>query len=175
MTTPLRTHTGALRVLVLFLPICLALSMAACGPGRDSEGETSSGGSEESEPTSEMVGSRREVPTMPAARFAQPTTMIDPTRMAASQSTPEAEDGEPDVELGAQTYAQLCAECHGEDGEGVAGTGEALTDYGLDEAGLTDLLRSGGDSGDEHIFDESRISEEDIAALHAFLQSLGSP
>jgi mono/diheme cytochrome c family protein len=98
--------------------------------------------------------------------------MIDATKVAGSESTPEP--GEPDVEFGATTYARLCAECHGDEGEGVADKGQAVAAMDS-EAALEDLLRTGGGYGPEHLFGPDKISPDGIMALHAFMETLPAP
>lgn len=139
------------------------------------------------------------VPTMPAARFAMPTTMIGAsqnntgtvdageavtetaalTNTAAVTGAAEAGTPEPpaqtevDLTRGQTIYTNRnCAECHGEQGEGVTGQGSAVagTALALDE--FTDIMRTGRNIGPEHIYGPSAISPGGMAALHAWLQSL---
>ena len=144
----------------------VAFLVAACGG--------SSGAEDSAAPAAESATSgraRSAAPTMPAAQFAAPTSVVDATKVAETAATPDA--NEPDLELGASAYARLCAECHGDAGEGVVDKGSAVTGLALSEAEVTDLLRTGGGFGNEHIFGPSKISEDGIAGLTAFLATLG--
>lgn len=156
----------ALRLLTtLLIALLLTWLLSACGG--DSAAEDGATG--ESAP-----GARagREIPTMPAAQFAAPTTMIDPTKVAAAAGeTPEAAGA--DLATGESAYMRLCAECHGDDGTGIADTGSAVTGLNLDAEAMETLLRTGGGFGNEHIFGPSRISEDGIVALAAYMQTLG--
>jgi mono/diheme cytochrome c family protein len=107
---------------------------------------------------------------MPAASFGQPTTMIDPTKVAESESTPEPE--EVDVEFGGQVYSRLCSDCHGEALEGMSGKAEPIDAYELDTEALTNLLRTGGGFGNAHIFGLDKVSPEGIASLQAYLETI---
>ncbi len=167
-----RNRTEPVRpgILNTLLPLLLvALLASACGGG---------GGAPASEPaaadeaTAAPANAGRVVPTMPAARFAAPTTMIDATKVAESGATPEP--GEVDVEFGGQVYTRLCADCHGDALEGVSGKAEPIDAYTLDEDALADLLRTGGGFGPEHLFGLDKVSPEGIASLQAHLQSIGA-
>jgi quinohemoprotein ethanol dehydrogenase len=53
---------------------------------------------------------------------------LDPVEpAAAAASVGPAGDTEPDLQAGGETYASVCAACHGESGEGGAGGGPAFT------------------------------------------------
>jgi mono/diheme cytochrome c family protein len=159
----MRSHAGTrLEVVVLLLVLALLL-ISACGSGGAST-------TAEEPRAGEQAAGSRVVPTMPAARFAQPTTMIDPTRVAGITTTPEVE--EVDVEFGAQVYTRLCADCHGESLEGEGDKAAPIDLYELDEAALTNLLRTGGGYGREHLFGLDKVSPEGIKALHAYMQTL---
>jgi mono/diheme cytochrome c family protein len=152
---------GISSMFVLGLTI-LALVVASCSSG-------DGGAASNSEP-SEQMGEDRGVPTMPAASFGQPTTMIDPTKVAERDATPEPD--EVDAASGEQVYSRLCADCHGEALEGVSGSAEPIDEYESDVASLTDLLRTGGGFGPDHIFGLDKVSPQGIASLHAYLQAL---
>ncbi len=109
---------------------------------------------------------------MPALALAQPTTMIDLTRVA--QTTPAAAqaNAQPDVEAGGQIYARHCAECHGAAGEGVPDKGGAVAGLEMDEAALSTLLRTGGEYGPTHLFGIDKVSPDGIKALYAWMQTL---
>ncbi len=110
---------------------------------------------------------------MPAPRFAAPTTMIDATKVAQSKSdaTPEPEP-EPDLAFGEAAYIRLCVDCHGDDGTGVADKAETIVGVELDQAAFVDLMRAGGGYGNEHIFGPSKISDDGIVSLLAYVQTL---
>jgi mono/diheme cytochrome c family protein len=128
------------------------------------------------------------VPTMPSARFtavssqsvltatvavaanAGATTTVTTTVAGADNSTPVNQD----LERGARSYARNnCASCHGEQGEGVADKGAAITAMTLTLPEFDTLLRTGGGLGAEHIFGPSAISPGGMATLYAYVQSLG--
>ena len=154
--------------------VCLTLVAAGCGRNRDEEGSAGGAG----------LASSTAVPTMPAARFAMPTSMIDSaknstTTVAAGEAvtatvaagTPEA----PAVDLtrGQTIYTnRKCAECHGEQGEGVADKGKAVAGTALSLEEFTDVMRTGRDIGPDHIYGPNAISPGGMEALHAWLQSL---
>ena len=163
-----RTHPGMILFIVLILTVAL-LVIAACGGGGASAPAEEPSAGEETDSSQGQGG--KEVPTMPAANFAAPTTMIDATKVAAeADSTPEAE--EVDLEYGGQIYTRRCAECHGDALEGIAGEAVPIAAYELDEDGLTDLLRTGGGFGPEHLFGLDKVSPEGITALQAHMQTL---
>jgi mono/diheme cytochrome c family protein len=121
----------------------------------------------------------KDVPTMPAARFAMPTTMITvapgATLTATVAAATPAPAETPDLARGERLYASKgCAECHGDKGEGVAGKGSAVAGTPLDAQTFDDLMRTGGDGklGPDHLYGPSAISPSGMAALHAWLQSL---
>ncbi len=164
--------------------VCVALLITACGNRNRDEGAVSSA----------PVGNAgaAAVPTMPSARFAMPTSMIGAT---GSQTTAvEASDGvtetvmteaeatetpqpsaAPEVDLtrGQTIYANRnCAECHGEQGEGVAEKGSALAATGLGADDFSDVMRTGRGIGPDHIYGPSVISPGGMDAMYAWLQSL---
>lgn len=149
--------------------LAVLLTVSACGRGGGGAPAEEPSGAVEAEATA--TRSPREVPTMPAAQFAQPTTMIDPTKVAERGSTPEVEVVDP--AFGAQVYVRLCADCHGEALEGIPGEAEPIEVYALNREELTDLLRTGGGYGPTHLFGLDKVSPEGIASLQAHLESLG--
>ena len=158
-------HSWATLLLAMLLAALLA---AACGaPAQPSD-------TGEAETPATQGREARVVPTMPPLQMAQPTTMINPTRVAELSATPSPE-GEVDLEFGAQVYARLCAECHGAEGEGMTDKGKTLAGLTMEEAALVTLLRTGGEAGRDHLFGYDRISSEGITALHAWLQTLPAP
>jgi mono/diheme cytochrome c family protein len=161
-----RIHAGT-RGFVAVVMLVVMVLVAACGGG-GSASTGSAGGSEES---ATSAPSGRVVPTMPAAQFAAPTTMIDATKVAEASSTKEP--AEADAAFGGDVYTRLCADCHGEALEGVSGKAEPIETYSLDEAGLDDLLRTGGGYGNDHIFGPDKVSPEGIRSLQAYLETLG--
>ena len=147
-------HYGPILAVVL---LCLAVA-AGCGR-RD--GDVASGG--------ENARDRNVVPTMPAARFDQPTAAVD--LKDASEADKTADLSGPDIETGALIYSNRCAECHG---EGAAGTDQAAALVGLtlSEDAFDDLIRTGGELGPDHLFGPTRISPDGLKAVYAYLTSL---
>ena len=158
----------SLTIALALVAVVLLVASACGGGGAASPGTGDSG----SGVGSGQARGGRVVPTMPVAQFAQPTTMIDPTKVAGQAVTPKAEQAEIDLEFGEQVYARLCVECHGEALGGVAGKAEPIVAHELDESGLTDLLRTGGGYGNEHLFGLDKVSPEGITALQAYMQTL---
>ncbi len=158
--------------LIIIAILCIvALALIACGRNNgDSSGETDGAAD-----TPAAAVDKPEVPTMPAAQFAQPTTIIkesDEITNTTAAETPEPEG--PDVTLGERVYTNKCAECHGAQAEGVADKGEALVEFTMTEDEFTDLLRTGGELGPEHLFGAQAISPDGVAGLYAYVQSLAS-
>jgi len=171
------------------LGVLTVVLLAACGRGGDSD----------------AAATPRVVPTMPAAQFAMPTSMITPQaatgaasaataavtaevtgeataeatgEVAATETVAEAATPPPaptvDLTRGATVYTNRgCAECHGDQGQGVADKGSAIAGTPLIEADFTDIMRTGRDIGPDHIYGPSAISPGGMTALHAWLQSLG--
>lgn len=175
---------------LLTIGLLLALVLGACGRRDDSPSPPPAGGA-----------APREVPTMPAARFAQPTTMIgsgaaqpaaaepaddaeangedaepatpEPEEEAASEATPAPPTV--DLERGANIYqVRGCHECHGAQAEGIPGEGSALAGLTLSESEFTTILRTGGSGrlGSGHLYGPSAISPGGMSALYAWLESL---
>jgi len=79
----------------------------------------------------------------------------------------------PDLERGARAYAKnKCADCHGAAGEGVADKGNAIASTTLTLDEFEDVLRTGGDLGNSHIFGTSAVSPSGMAILYQYVQSL---
>ena len=79
------------------------------------------------------------------------------------------------IARGQRSYEKLeCAQCHGENAEGLPDKGATLAGTELTEAEFKDILRTGGkgELGNDHLYGTSAISESGIGALYAFLQSL---
>lgn len=169
----MQLHSDRLHIVTVALTIFLtaATLLTACGGGSNNADSTEDAASTAAE--EEQDESAGGAPTMPAARFAAVEGDVDLTKVAesADDATP-APDGEADIALGESAYGRLCAECHGEAGEGVADKGEAITDVTLESAAFDDLLRTGGGYGNEHIFGPNTISDDGIASLLAFVQTL---
>jgi mono/diheme cytochrome c family protein len=104
--------------------------------------------------------------------FAQPTTLIKKATSAAT-ATPEAA-ANVDLSRGERTYqTKGCADCHGAQGEGVAGKAEKLAGMSLSEEEFTDTLRTGGEGqlGNSHLYGTQAISPSGMKALYAYVKS----
>lgn len=121
------------------------------------------------------------VPTMPPARFtavAQQsitrTATLTTTALTETQtSANEAPAVTVDLERGARAYERnKCGDCHGAQGEGVAGQGKAIAGTSLSEAEFTSILRTGGGLGNTHIFGPQAVSPAGMSILYAYVQSL---
>ena len=150
-----------------FVPILAVLMLllalpAGCGPGDE---DNVTGG--------EAAADRNVVPTMPAARFDQPTPVTDMQEAseADKQEDEEEDEEEPDIAAGEFVYGNRCAECHG---EGAAGTDQATSLVGLtlSEDEFEDLIRTGGELGPDHLFGSTKISPDGLSAVYAYLTSL---
>jgi len=145
----------------------LLLVSAACGAS-----STSSGGNTAVEAA---------VATMPSASFTAVAnqsvlTATVAITSAATTTTTEvvAVESSPDLERGARSYVKNeCGACHGEEGEGVADKGGAITGSTLTLQEFDTLLRTGNGLGAEHIFGPSAVSPGGVTTLHAYVQSLG--
>lgn len=170
------SSTRRYRMSLAALALLAALLITACGADADA------------------ANAPRVVPTQPSARFAMPTTMITPTPdqpTVASTGTPEAEEEaaaaatpEPtaapaiDLNRGQTVFVNRnCAECHGEQGEGLPDKGATIAGTQLTLSEFTEWLRTGGKGvlGNDHIFGPTAISPGGMEALHAWLQSLPAP
>ena len=147
-------------ILIIVLLLAVAVLLAACGGGSDSDDASDAAAPIEAVPES---ANRSAAPTMPVAQFAAVAADVDLTKVAEStgNGTPEP-DGEPDLVLGQGAYDKLCAECHGDAGQGVADKGESIVGTSLDEVAFLDLVRTGGGYGNEHIFASIKISDDGI-------------
>ncbi len=151
------------RPLPIFAVLLLLLALAAgCGPG--DEPTESDGGT---------AGDSSAVPTMPAARFDQPTPVTDLEEASEADRQEDEEEAaeEPDIATGEFVYGNRCVECHG---EGAAGTDEASSLVGLtlSEDEFEDLIRTGGELGPDHLFGSTKISPDGLKAVYAYLISL---
>ena len=70
---------------------------------------------------------------------------------------------------GKAAYARVCATCHGDD-PGDGNDGPALVPLYRTEQQVLGIVRSG--TGKMHPLPESKISDADVAAIVAYLQSL---
>ena len=153
------TSRLASAVAVLLMLLTLA---AGCGPG-----------DELTDPGGEASADSEAVPTMPAARFDQPTPVTDLEEASEADKQADAEEAaeEPDIAMGEFVYGNRCAECHG---EGAAGTdqGSSLVGFAMSEAEFEDLIRTGGELGPDHLFGSTKISPDGLRAVYAYLISL---
>lgn len=149
----------------LLITACLLLlaGLSACG-SRNRPGEVVA-----PEPTA--VRTRAAVPTMPPARFGQPTSVVDVEKAKQTQEELAAQEAAERVASGEFIYGNKCAECHGEGATGTA-AGESLVGMNLDEAAFTDLLRTGGQLGNDHLFGPTSISPDGVKGIYAYLTSL---
>ena len=145
---------------VPILAVLLLLLALPAGCGRGDEDNVTGG---------EAASDRNVVPTMPAARFDQPTPVTD--LQEASEADKQEDEEEPDIAAGEFVYGNRCAECHG---EGAAGTDQAASLVGLtlSEDAFEDLIRTGGELGPDHLFGSTKISPDGLSAVYAYLISL---
>ncbi len=150
--------------------LLLSLSaMAGCG-GRSSSDGAASG------------SAAPVVPTMPPAKFTAVAQQAAAESSVLTQTTvltqPVAADAGADaqkLERGANIFVnRKCAECHGEQAEGVPDKGSALAGTQLTDQEFDNILRTGGNGelGPDHLYGPSAISPGGVEALHAWLQSL---
>lgn len=141
------------------------------------------GGSTPAQSPESVPASLRPVATMPPARFTAVAQQVftDTVRSTPADATSSASEATatpavsaPDLSRGATVYTNRCASCHGEQGEGVAGKAEAITEFELSYSEFETLLRTGGQGrlGNEHLFGPSAISPSGMQALYAYVQSL---
>ncbi len=154
---------------VLTVLLLLMILAAGCGPGDEEAGTGGDTTGEEASADEESSA----VPTMPAARFDQPTPVTDLEEASeADRQKDEEEAAEaPDIATGEFVYGNRCAECHG---EGAAGTDQASSLVGLtlSEDDFENLIRTGGELGPDHLFGSTKISPDGLTALYAYLTSL---
>ena len=150
-----------------FVPILAVLMLLLALPAGCGRGD------EENVSGEEAASDRNVVPTMPAARFDQPTPVKDlqEASEADKQEDEEEDEEEPDIAAGEFVYGNRCAECHG---EGAAGTEQATSLVGLtlSEDAFEDLIRTGGELGPDHLFGSTKISPDGLSAVYAYLTSL---
>lgn len=155
----------ATRIVPIAVVLVLLLTLVAgCGPGDEQNG------SSEGAPAASETSA---VPTMPAARFDQPTPVTDMQEASEADKQEDEEEGEeePDLASGKFVYGNRCAECHG---EGASGTDQASSLIGLtlDEDEFEDLIRTGGELGPDHLFGSTKVSPDGLSAVYAYLTSL---
>lgn len=162
MTRLTSRFVPVLTVLLLLLGLA-----AGCGPGDELSESNGESAGEETQADSGAV------PTMPAARFDQPTPVTDLKGASEADRLEDEEEAAeaPDLATGEFVYGNRCAECHG---EGAAGTDQASSLVGLtlSEDEFEDLIRTGGELGPDHLFGSTRISPDGLSAVFAYLTSL---
>jgi mono/diheme cytochrome c family protein len=112
---------------------------------------------------------------LPTLALKQPTTMIQAAGEAKASVSPTEEV---DLARGERIYtSQKCADCHGAQGEGVAGKAKALAGTSLNEEAFIDILRTGGkgELGNDHLYGPQAISPSGVKALYAYIKSLSTP
>ena len=159
-----RNNTRYSTRFVPIMAVLLLLLALPAGCGRGDEEDVSG---------EEAASDRNVVPTMPAARFDQPTPVTDLQEASEADKQEDEEDEEeaPDIAAGEFVYGNRCAECHG---EGASGTDQASSLVGLtlDEDEFEDLIRTGGELGPDHLFGSTKISPDGLSAVYAYLTSL---
>ena len=136
----------------------LGMWLAACGGGGSASGGPT--------PTSALAAT-----PISTHVFAQPTTIIKKETEAATA----APTADADLSRGERVYTSKgCGECHGPQGEGVAGKAEKLAGTQLTETEFADILRTGGQGslGNAHLYGVQAISPSGMEALYAFIKSL---
>jgi mono/diheme cytochrome c family protein len=109
---------------------------------------------------------------------AEQKTFSETTPLTTTSQVSEAVTAAPaaaaaDLERGARSYDKnKCADCHGAQGEGVAGKGKAIAGTSLSAGEFDRILRTGGGLGNSHIFGPSAVSPTGMGALYAYVQSL---
>ena len=165
------TITRSARRFVPILAVLLFLITlaAGCGPGDE---QTSSGG-ETSGEEAPAASDSSAVPTMPAARFDQPTPVTDLKEASEADRQEDEEEAaeEPDIAMGEFVYGNRCVECHGEGATGAA-QASSLVGLTLSEDEFEDLIRTGGELGPDHLFGSTKISPDGLRAVYAYLTSL---
>ncbi|MBX3000425.1 MAG: cytochrome c [Caldilineaceae bacterium] len=143
----------------------IVLLLAACGSQTAQSPDT-------------VPASLRPVATMPPARFTAVSAQNTFTETVRSTPTSAVSVSDaapaPDLSRGATVYNNRCASCHGDQGQGVAGRAEPITEFELSYSEFEALLRTGGSGrlGNEHLFGPSAVSPSGMQALYAYVQSL---
>lgn len=115
--------------------------------------------------------------TIPTFAYVAPTappsvaTAAAATQTAQSASSAGSLDPEA-VERGRARYEALaCAECHGENGEGVGDVAPLAASVQTEDEFIA-FMRSGGDIGPDHQFASNRLSASGGRNLYQYLVSL---
>lgn len=176
------------------LLLIAALLWAGCG-GRGGRGAEQSGSGGRSEPAVPTMPAAQfaQPTTMITVAPSDAVTETEPaeansSEVASGEAVTESagagsvEAGTPEPAGAALTAEQArgqelyttrkCAECHGANAEGVPDKGSALAGTTLTEQEFTDLLRTGGDIGPDHLFGPMTISPSGVTAIHVWLQAL---
>lgn len=115
--------------------------------------------------------------TIPTFAYVAPTSPPSVATAAAATQTAQAASSEgsldPEaVERGRTRYEALaCAECHGENGEGVDEVSPLSASVQTEDEFIA-FMRSGGDIGPEHQFASNRLSASGGRNLYQYLLSL---
>jgi mono/diheme cytochrome c family protein len=137
-------------------------------------------GGQSAQSPGEPPASLRPVATMPPARFTAvaqqvftDTVRTTPATNAGVASATPTSAG-PDLSRGATVYTNRCASCHGDQGQGVDGKAEPLTEFEFSPSEFDTFLRTGanGRLGNEHLFGASMVSPSGMQALYAYVQTL---
>lgn len=181
------------------LLVIVTLLLAGCGGrGGGEAGQGGSGGRTEpavptmpaaqfAQPTTMITVAPSDVVTEAEPAEADSGEVASSEAVTESAETGSAETGSADAGTpepagaaltaeqarGQELYAtRKCAGCHGDGAEGVPDKGSALAGTTLTEQEFTDLLRTGGDIGSDHLFGPMTISPSGVTAIHAWLQAL---
>ncbi|MBV7338678.1 cytochrome c [Chloroflexi bacterium TSY] len=137
--------------------------LVACSPSGGTSGSVSDNNT--------AANGKKEIPTMPAARFTSVGNQSDTSNVRIETPAPaEEHESEIDLALGERVYNNHCAECHGE--LAVGGSAQALAGLAMELAELETLLRTGGELGPEHLFGTRKVSANGMTAMHGYLQAL---
>ncbi len=97
---------------------------------------------------------------------------------AAAGATADAGNAAGDAAAGKQFFSSTCGGCHGPEGQGAIGPAMNAHASGWDLAGFTQTLREGKTPDGRELsptmprFSDSQVSDQDIANIHAWVQSL---
>ena len=108
------------------------------------------------EPTKPPVFAATTAPTPATEATAEGAVALDPKLVDRGRGRYEALD---------------CANCHGENGEGIDGD-KSLIDFALSEDDFITFMRSGGALGTDHQFSTDRLSNSGSRNLYQYLVSL---
>jgi mono/diheme cytochrome c family protein len=160
------------KVVPYALLVIVVLLVSACG--RDNAAAPAADSSAPSGSAEQAA-----VPTMPAAAFtavAQTSELVTRSRTVTETAVITAPVTDTaaaaDLERGALAYERnLCGDCHGAQGEGVAGKGSPIAGTLLTLDEFDTVLRTGAGLGNTHIFGRSAISPTGMEALYSYVQS----